>query len=121
MVKLDAGGNLIWQKTIGGVGGDFLTAIQQTIDGSYIAGGYSSSNDADASGNNGSFDFWAVKLDVSGNILWHKMIGGSQDERSRDLQKTADGGYIMAGTTASVITGKRDCFVVKLDASGNID
>jgi len=120
VVKLDAAGNLLWQKAIGGVGGDFATAIQQTTDGGYIVGGYSASNDGDASGNNGSFDFWLLKLDVSGNILWHNMIGGSQDERSQALQQTADGGYIMTGTTASVITGKRDCFVVKLNASGNI-
>ncbi|MGN7783661.1 hypothetical protein ACTJIJ_04015 [Niabella sp. 22666] len=120
VIKLDASGNLVWQKAIGGVGGDFITAILQTNDGGYLAGGYSSSNNSDASGNNGSFDFWTIKLDASGNISWYKMIGGSQDDRARALQQTADGGYIITGSTASVITGARDCLMAKLDASGNI-
>lgn len=120
VVKLDAAGNLVWQKALGGVGGDFITTIQQTTDGGYIAGGYSAANNGDASGNNGSFDFWVIKLDVSGNILWHKMIGGSQDERALSLQQTADGGYIMTGSVASVINGQKHCLVVKLDTSGNL-
>lgn len=107
IVKLDTTGNLIWQKAIGGVGGDFITAIQQTSDGGYLAGGYSASNNGDASGSNGFFDFWVIKLDSSGNILWHKMIGSSQDERASTLQKTADGGCIIAGSVADNTFGKK--------------
>ncbi|MBS1736280.1 MAG: T9SS type A sorting domain-containing protein [Bacteroidetes bacterium] len=120
VVKLNASGNLIWQKALGGVGGDFITDIHQTSDGGYIAGGYSASNNGDASGNNGSFDFWIVKLDPSGNISWHKMVGSGQNDRANAIQQTSDGGYIVAGSVASNINGQHDCQVVKLDASGNI-
>jgi hypothetical protein len=44
IVKLDALGNIQWDKTIGGTGDDYLMAVIQTTDGGYMAGGYSASN-----------------------------------------------------------------------------
>ncbi|MDR3271999.1 MAG: hypothetical protein LBT29_00750 [Flavobacteriaceae bacterium] len=72
IVKLDASGNLLWQKCLGGSGEDIAFSIQQTSDGGYIAAGYTDSNDGDVSGNHGNRDGWVVKLDASGNLLWQK-------------------------------------------------
>jgi len=61
-VKLDSTGELLWQKTLGGTGAEWVNSILQTTDGGYIIAGETYSNDGDASGNHGGRDFWVVKL-----------------------------------------------------------
>jgi uncharacterized repeat protein (TIGR01451 family) len=125
VVKQDASGNITWQKSLGGFNFDKAYSIQQTTDGGFIVAGYSDSNDGDVTGNNGSFDYWVVKLDGAGNITWQKSLGGSADDQARSIQQTTDGGYIVAGYSNSNdgdVTGNNgdyDCWVVKLDTAGN--
>lgn len=115
-----------WQKTLGGSGGDEARPIQQTTDGGYIVAGESNSNNGDVTGNNGSSDFWVVKLDATGTITWQKALGGSGIDVAHSIQQTIDGGYIVAGQSNSTngdITGNHgnyDYWVVKLDSSGVI-
>ncbi|MFN4253922.1 MAG: FG-GAP-like repeat-containing protein [Saprospiraceae bacterium] len=131
VLKLDAAGNIVWQNTIGGSFYDELRSMQQTADGGYILGGWSSSGiSGDKTepnlGSNG--DYWVVKLDASGNILWQNTIGGNANDVLRDLQQTTDGGYILGGYSRSNISGDKteaslgveDYWVIKLDASGGI-
>jgi uncharacterized repeat protein (TIGR01451 family) len=126
VVKLDATGNITWQKALGGSGNEVAYSIQQTTDGGYIVAGHSSSNDGDVTGNNGGNDNWVVKLDATGNITWQKSLGGTGIDEAESIQQTADGGYIVAGTSDSNdgdVTGNngaQDFWVVNLDASGNI-
>jgi hypothetical protein len=126
LVKLDGSGNIIWQKCLGGGHDEEAYSVQQTADGGYIVAGYSKSNDGDVSGNHGLDDYWVVRLDGSGNIIWQKCLGGSRDEEAYSVQQTADGGYIVAGWTfsddgdVSGWHGQFDYWVVKLDGSGNI-
>jgi hypothetical protein len=126
IVKLDASGNLSWQKCLGGSGDEGASSIQQTTDGGYIVAGWSESNDGDVSGNNGTHDYWIVKLDASGNLSWQKSLGGSNTDLAYSIQQTTDGGYIVAGYTdsnngdVSGNNGGVDYWIVKLNASGNI-
>jgi hypothetical protein len=62
IVKLNAGGVLEWQKSLGGSSYDQANSLQQTSDGGFIIAGFSRSNDGDASGNHGGPDYWIVKL-----------------------------------------------------------
>lgn len=62
VVKLDATGSLIWQKTLGGTNSDNATSIQLAADGGSIVAGYTSSNNGDVAGNHGGGDAWVVKL-----------------------------------------------------------
>jgi len=134
IVKLNAAGNVQWDKTIGGSKGDYLKTVQQTGDGGYIAGGYSYS---DASGDktentrgNSAADYWIVKLNSKGNVLWDKTVGGDAADYFNALQQTSDGGYILGGSSYSGISGEKtgsnrgfaftDFWVIKLDAAGNI-
>jgi hypothetical protein len=64
VVKLDRFGNIQWQKCLGGSAYDDSWTIRQTADERYIAAGLTFSNDGDVSGNHGSGDAWAVKLDA---------------------------------------------------------
>lgn len=126
IVKLNNSGNIQWQKTLGGTQDDGANSISPTTDGGYIVAGYTLSNDGDIIGHHGSRDFWVVKLDNNGNIQWQKALGGSSTDIAYSVSPTADGGYIVAGETWSNngdVTDKHgngDCWVVKLDNSGNI-
>ena len=128
IVKLDASGNLIWQKSLGGSQADLAMSIQQTTDGGYIIGGESQSNDGDVSGNHGNYDDWIVKLDANGNLQWQKSYGGSNLDVIYSIRQTKDGGYIAAGLSASQngnVTGVHDItygdfWIIKLDNQGNL-
>ncbi len=127
VVTLDNSGNIAWQKALGGSDWDVAHSIQQTTDGGYIVAGYTNSNDGDVSGNHGNSDFWVVKLDSNGNIVWQKALGGSSYDEAYSIQQTTDGGYIVAGYTesndgdvsGSGYHGGYDFWVVKLDSNGN--
>ncbi|GIV34150.1 MAG: hypothetical protein KatS3mg031_1685 [Chitinophagales bacterium] len=126
IVKLDAAGNLLWSKTLGGTGADAAYAITQTSDDGYIVAGYTASSNGDVTGYHGGRDFWVVKLDNTGNIIWQRALGGSNLDDARDVLQTLDGNYVVAGYTlssdgdVSVNKGVFDYWVVKLDTSGNI-
>jgi len=101
ILKLDKSGNVQWQKSLGGTDYERSSSIQQTTDGGYILAGTTYSNDGDVSGNHGEGDCWIAKLGISGNIQWQKSYGGSTWDDAHSIQQTADGGYIIAGTTSS--------------------
>ncbi|MFI5218135.1 MAG: T9SS type A sorting domain-containing protein [Bacteroidia bacterium] len=73
IVKLDTTANIQWQKSFGGSDLDWPYSIRQTNDGGYIIAGHSGSNDGDVSGNNGTYDYWIVKLfpDTITGIIQH--------------------------------------------------
>jgi hypothetical protein len=132
VVKLDANGNKIWDKTFGGSSDDYLSSLQQTADGGYILGGKSDSGiSSDKSQpNNGpiyTFDYWVVKTDASGNKLWEKTFGGNDNDNLGSILQTSGGEYILSGGSASLISGDKsqkgqggwDHWVLKLNGSGN--
>ncbi len=98
-----------WQNTIGGNFNDKLHSIQQTADGGFILGGISESSiSGDKTENtNGNYDYWIVKTDSIGNIQWQNTIGGSLSDWLNSVQQTADGGYILAGSSSSNISGDK--------------
>ena len=99
---------------------DVAYSVAVTPDGGYIVAGYTESNSGDVSGNHGSIDFWVVKLDGEGNIVWQKCLGGSGDDYADSVAVMPDGGYIVAGYTesnngdVSGNHGEDDFWIVKL-------
>ncbi|AFL81145.1 hypothetical protein Aeqsu_1662 [Aequorivita sublithincola DSM 14238] len=130
IVKIDDSGNIMWQNTIGGSGEDFLISVKQTSDGGYIVGSSSDSNiSGDKTENSrGDFDYWILKLNSSGAIVWQKTYGGAQPEFDTYVVPTTDGGYFVSGYSDSDISGdktvptkgQRDYWPMKLDSSGAI-
>ncbi|RZS99552.1 fibronectin type III domain-containing protein [Aquimarina brevivitae] len=126
VVKLDQNGILDWEVNYGGGGNEGANSIQQTMDEGYIVAGFTSSSNGDVGGNNGSLDYWIIKLDTTGSLVWEKNLGGSGIDIARAIEQTNDGGYIVAGSSASsdgdvgTNYGEEDYWVVKLDASGNL-
>ncbi len=130
VVKLKPNGALQWDKTIGGASGDYLTSIQQTKDKGFLLGGYSNSNTGNNKTDNskGGFDYWMVKLDSKGNILWDKTVGGSGDDILSDAYETDSEKYVMAGTSFSPQSGDKsagtsggsDYWIVSLKGNSDV-
>ncbi|WP_181899480.1 hypothetical protein [Flagellimonas nanhaiensis] len=124
--KLDANGNLQWRRYFGGTNNDRAHGVVQANDGGFVMAGFSESDDFDISNTKGSYDFWVVKVDSSGNMLWERSFGGTGIEISYDIVKTQDGGYAIAGNTFSTDTdvsknnGESDVWLIKIDDSGNL-
>ncbi len=97
LLKLDAEGNLLWNKTYGGTKDDRGQSVVQTSDGGYAIVGYAMSDDGDGSNNEGFHDNWILRLDANGNILWEKSFGFSGHDHSYDVTQTSDGGLFFAG------------------------
>ena len=106
-MKLDGSGNIVWNKLLGGANFEVAKSIVQTTDGGYIVAGYSlSTATGDVTGTtHGGYDFWIVRLDGSGNIVWNKLLGGSLFEYAYSIQQTTDGGYIVAGYSSTLANG----------------
>jgi len=101
LTELDTSGNLLWQQSYGGSSSEYAYSITQTADSGYFVFGSSLSNDLDVSTNNGEWDYWLIKLDPLGNIIWEKAMGGSWNEIAGSVRETTDGGAILAGGTDS--------------------
>ncbi|QES93555.1 T9SS type A sorting domain-containing protein [Empedobacter brevis] len=103
VIKLDAGKHLQWQKTLGGSGNDFLRQVIKTQDGGYLLAGESNSGKSSDKQDDGfgGFDYWLIKLDSKGNVLWEKTIGGNLNEEVKYI-KEIKGGYLLLGNTNSI-------------------
>src|SRR5438105_10549137 len=117
-----------WDYRYGGTDKEQLTCFQQTSDGGYILGGYSSSGIGGdkTQGRWGEDDFWIVKIDSIVIKQWDKRFGGTDYDYLRSLQQTTDGGYILGGFSKSGISGDKtepswgfyDYWIVKIDSLG---
>lgn len=112
LIKTDENGIMAWDTTFGGSSGDIAYAVQQTIDGGYIIAGSTVSFGA------GHADFWLVKTDENGNMLWDRTYGGSDQDYAYGMRQTSDGGYIIAGYTFSFGAGHSDAWLIKTDVNG---
>lgn len=117
IVKLDSDGNIVWQKSYGGTGDDEAESVDQTTDGGYIVVGYSNSNNGDVSGNHGDYDYWVIRLDADGNLLWEKSFGSLYSDFGRSVQQLSDGNIIVAGYNGP--SGTHNYWILKLDDSGS--
>jgi hypothetical protein len=113
LVKTNSQGDTLWTRTYGGSDYDFAYPVQQTADGGYIVAGFTWSFGA------GLCDLYLVKTNSQGYVQWTSTYGGSDYDEARSAQQTADGGYIVAGTTISFGAGGGDFYLVKTDSQGD--
>ena len=123
LMKLDAGGNIIWQKGYGGTNNGYDVSTDgggayPTSDGGFVLAGQSNVFLQAATG-------WIVKTDAGGDVIWQKTYTGltsSGGNRFNGIIQTADGGYAAAGDswTASPTYGGPGLWLVKMDANGNV-
>jgi len=134
IIQIDAQGNKLWDKTLGGNGEDNLRTMLHTPDGGYLLGGTSGSNKSGdkSEDSKGYVDFWIIKIDAQGNKLWDKTLGGSDEDMLTSMLATSDGGFLLGGTSWSKKGGDKsedrinfdpkypgDYWIIKIDAQGN--
>lgn len=118
---------IAWQKSLGGTNYEWVTSMVHTNDGGFVAAGQTISNDGDV-GTIIGWNFWLVKFNRQGEVIWKKTYGGAGHEKWPFIANTPDGGFILAGETEkngvdTFITdnhGQKDALVMKLDQDGNI-
>ncbi|WP_127844941.1 hypothetical protein [Psychroflexus aestuariivivens] len=142
VVKLDANGSIEWETSIGFAGNDRGYDIIQTQDGGYFVTGFLDVTASNGEGNDdfnsegrpmqsfsakhGVGEFWGIKLDAQGEMQWRRYFGGTNNDRSRAVIQTADGGFLQTGHSESDdfdITnpkGSYDVWVVKTSAEGDL-
>ena len=99
VIKIDSNHQISWIKVYGGSLADQGVSACQTIDGGYAVLATTSSNDGDVTGFHGGNDFWLLRLDASGNLLWEQCYGGPAGEQATSIANTPDNGFILMGTT----------------------
>ncbi len=125
-IRLDANGNKLWRRYFGGTNNDRSYDALQTDDGGFLLTGASESLDFDITNPNGSYDYWVVRLNANGDLLWQKSFGGSEIDNGYSVTETTDENFIMVGDTRSsdndvtVALGNADAWVIKFDESGNL-
>ena len=113
LIKTDPAGDSLWTRYYGSFGIDVGTSVQENPDGGYSIAGFTHSSGA------GEADVYSIRTDSSGDTLWTRTYGGAWYDRAYSMQQTTDGGYILAGMTASFGAGSYDVYLIKTDSSGD--
>jgi hypothetical protein len=111
LVKTDADGDIIWEKTYGGSDWDVANDIFITNDGGYVMAGFTIKN---------ARDVFVVKTDSAGTEQWSENYGGSSNDEGAAIVETSDQGFlIVGGTKSSSVDGDEDVYIIKTDGSGS--
>ncbi len=113
LIKTDINGDSLWTKCIGGASADKGNYVQQTTDGGFIIAGETESFGA------GNFDIYLIKIDLNGDTLWTKTLGGTGEDIGNSIKQTSDGGYIITGKSSGFGSGSWDSYLIKVDNLGN--
>lgn len=131
VVKLDAAGELEWQRACGGSYGQSFAKVRTAPDGGYYMATMTAANDGDVSGYHGPpesslYDIWVVRLSTDGELLWQRCLGGTSDDHLRSVIPMPNGGCTILGTAFSTdgdvegCPGPLDGWVVRLDNEGAV-
>jgi len=115
LIKFDGNGSKLWETTFAGAGRAEGYCIQPITEGGYIVTGLTAS----LSGNLNE-DLLLIKYDERGNKLWDKSYGGSDRDWGESIQRTEDGGFIIAGVTYSSGGGGGDIWLFRTDRNGTV-
>jgi hypothetical protein len=131
IVKMSEDGIIEWDKTIGGSENDMLSDMIVHQDTTIVLAGHSNSDSSDVKSEDsrGDNDFWAVAVDLGGEIEWQKTIGGDLKDDLHSIESLSDGGILLSGDTYSDISGDKltpligvyDYWMVKLNEDGEFD
>lgn len=136
VIKINNTGSILWQNSVGGAGYDYLSSIYETSDNGFIVGGYSESAISGEKtekyiGPEPKHDYWILKLDATGALVWQNTIGGNSNDYLTDIKELPDHTFIVAGFSYSPVSGdkimptygglgKSDLWILKLTNSGEI-
>lgn len=107
LLKIDAVGQLCWERTFGGRSSDRARALAVCPDGGLLV--------AAEHGNEG---LWLLKTDGTGSEQWRRYYGSSDTDACGDLVQAAAGGYWLLGSNRSLTGEGSDIWLIKTDESG---
>ncbi|HOB99009.1 MAG TPA: hypothetical protein PKM43_09730 [Verrucomicrobiota bacterium] len=136
VVRVDAQGNRVWDKSYGGQSAEQAYVIHPTSDGGFMVFGSSQSVPpavprlgTKTSPRYGMLDYWIIKIDAEGNQLWDKSYGGTSDDILTHAEPMPDGGWLLCGQSTSLPFprggktsprfGGSDFWIVRIDEQGN--
>jgi gliding motility-associated-like protein len=85
ILNVDLNGRLNWQRVMGGTDAEYARTLVTDRDSSYIIGGVTYSDDGDVNDHIDEGDFWTVKLSPSGDLVWKRSWGGSENDHMRAM------------------------------------
>lgn len=109
LIKTDASGNKVWDKTFGGTGDEDGRSVQQTSDSGYII-----------TGSIYPREVLLIKTNATGNTLWTKTFYGGYRGAGYSVQQTFDSGYIITGYGQTYSDSDPYVWLIKTDTSGNM-
>jgi len=112
IMKLDTGGNVLWEELIDAPQG---TKVRE-IDGGYAVCSCVW-NWSEETGDH--LDFCLMEMDDQGKPVWRYCYGGTEGDHLYDFDVTVDGGYVLAGHTVSYGVSNWDYLLMKIDKDGN--
>jgi PKD repeat protein len=112
--KTDDQGAPLWERVFGGPGWDKAYSVAVTPEEDIYVAGYTESFGA------GGWDFWVIKLNSSGQVLWQKAYGGTAYDFAMGVVTTEDGGCAVVGISASFGQGIKDILLLRLTPDGAI-
>lgn len=113
LVRTDANGNPLWNKTYGGSGDDHAYALANTSDGGYAIGCYTYSSLSTHG------DFYLIKTDANGTVEWDKVYYSTGDDYLASIVQCSDLGYALAGRRGGSGLNYGDFWLIKTDTVGN--
>ena len=118
----------IWDKRFGGLASDQPSVFCPLADGTFLVGGYSFSGVGGdkTEDSRGLYDYWVVKVDANGIMIWDKRYGGTSNDILYSILQLSNGKIILAGTSYSDSSGDKsqnafgayDCWIVEIDQNG---
>lgn len=121
VIKSSVSGTTEWEKTYGGAQWDIaksVVEISEQVEGAsekgYLVFGSTSSTD------NGDSDFWLLKLNQQGNLLWQKKYGDASEDKGQVILSANDGGYYLLGNSSNESNGFGDALIIKIDSAGKV-
>ena len=133
LIKTDAQGNLIWERSFGFSGADEGINIIETSDNHFLLTGVLDVTSSGGQGNEGrnttrhaGGDYWAIKVSQTGDLVWSRFYGGSFTDTPYGVVETSNNEFIMAGSSdsndvdISANKGTYDFWVIKAAANGNL-
>jgi len=115
ILKINLNGDTLWTKTYGGEKGNNFKDIVINPDGGFTLIGSTNSFGF------GESDFWVIRIDSTGGIIWERTFGGEKSDYGISIQRTFDDGFILCGNTNNLYESYYvDILVIKINNSGEI-
>lgn len=113
LVKLNANGNLEYERYFGGADWDFANDVIETDSNMFVIAGETQSF------GNGGKDGWIVRYDANNDLFdWNKTFGGQNTEYYNSISSTATG-FIVAGGGTSPNRIDEDVFITNFSKIGD--